>query len=327
MKQKNRIKSILISFLLITAFIATSLPSASIQAAIEYESFELTRDNVYKTGLCEQGEAPSGKVVIPATFEYDGKNYKITSIGDGAFEANKKITSVEIPDTVKTIGMSAFYNCTKLKTVTLPEKLDSIGNAAFADCSSLKKIHINAKTVGEYTFGDCSKLEKVTFGDNVKTIGTKALYNTGIKEITISGATSVAIGGGCFHRTAIKSINFDKNIKEIGYWAVAECSNLTSITIGEKVTTLGQMINTGSNNLKTVTIKSTKLTAKKCGIMGGKNGDLYLGPICATQIYNSSTGKITIKNITIKVPKSKLNSYKKILVNNSGLGKYTFKTL
>ena len=304
MKQKNRIKSILISFLLITAFIATSLPSASIQAAIEYESFELTRDNVYKTGLCEQGEAPSGKVVIPATFEYDGKNYKITSIGDGAFEANKKITSVEIPDTVKTIGMSVFYNCTKLKTVTLPEKLDSIGNAAFAYCSSLKKIHINAKTVGEYTFGDCSKLEKVTFGDNVKTIG-----------------------GGCFHRTAIKSINFDKNIKEIGYWAVAECSNLTSITIGEKVTTLGQMINTGSNNLKTVTIKSTKLTAKKCGIMGGKNGDLYLGPICATQIYNSSTGKITIKNITIKVPKSKLNSYKKILVNNSGFGKYTFKTL
>ena len=327
MKLKTKLKALIISLLAITTIITTLAPAVPVEATqTKYENFTLGRDNIYQTGLCKANETLSGDIIIPSTFEYDGKKYKITKIDFRAFYGNDNITSVEIPDTVKTISREAFNNCTKLekvtiganvqtighwafgkctklKTVKFPEKLDSIGMSAFAYCSSLKKVHINAKTVGEYAFEDCSKLATVTFGDNVK-----------------------KIGGGCFHRTAIKTINFGKNITEIGYWAVAECSNLTSITIGEKVTTQGHMINTGSNNLKTVTIKSTKLTAKKCGIMGGKNGDLYLGPIVARQVKNSSTGKFEVKGITIKVPKSKLDLYKKILVD-SGFGKYTFKTL
>ncbi len=41
----------------------------------------------------------------------------VTEIGDGAFEGNKTITRVEMPDTITRIGKAAFKNCTKLATV------------------------------------------------------------------------------------------------------------------------------------------------------------------------------------------------------------------
>lgn len=41
----------------------------------------------------------------------------VTEIGDSAFEGNKSITHVEMPDTITRIGEAAFKNCTKLATV------------------------------------------------------------------------------------------------------------------------------------------------------------------------------------------------------------------
>ena len=118
MKLKTKLKALIISLLAITTIITTLAPAVPVEAATKYESFELASNNAYKAGLCEREEYLSdisGKVVIPSTFEYDGKKYKITAIGECAFEANKKITSVKIPDTVKKLGDGAFNGCTKLK--------------------------------------------------------------------------------------------------------------------------------------------------------------------------------------------------------------------
>lgn len=274
---KKTIRNKIIACILAMAAMITTVITVPTEtyASTEYTSFILTSENAYQAGLCAEGEEPTGDVVIPATFTYEGTNYKVTAV---SLQENKHITSVKIPSTVKKIGDAAFYKCTKLKSVKM-SKMDSIGRAAFQYCSSLKEVYINAKTVGDEAFLRCSKLSKVTFGDNVK-----------------------KIGGACFQETAIKSINFGKNITEIGYWAVCGCNNLKSITIGEKVTKIGQYIDVDCKNVKTITVKSTKLKAKNCGIMGGRNGDMYLAPF-----VNRS------RKETIKVPKSKLNQYKKFL--------------
>ena len=53
----------------------------------------------------------SGNVSIPATVEYDGITYSVTSIGDRAFVRCSSLTSVTIPNSVTSIGNSAFYEC------------------------------------------------------------------------------------------------------------------------------------------------------------------------------------------------------------------------
>ena len=179
--------------------------------------------------------------------------------------------------------------------------MDSIGDYAFNGCTSLKKVHINAKTVGEWAFGDCNKLTTVTFGDNVKKIGEC-----------------------CFQRTAITSINFNKNIEEIDNCVLDACESLKTLTIGKNVKKLGWAVNIGCRKLDTIIIKSTKLTEKN--VLTIMDDGRKFRAITARQVQNSSTGKFEVKGITIKVPKSKLDLYKKILPQ-SDFGEYTFKTI
>lgn len=53
------------------------------------------------------------------------------SIEKYAFERNKDITSIVIPDTVKRIEWGAFQSCTNLREVIIPDSVDYIGHSAF----------------------------------------------------------------------------------------------------------------------------------------------------------------------------------------------------
>ena len=65
-----------------------------------------------------------------------------TSIGDNAFNDERNLESIIIPDSVVSIGKNAFLRCSYLDSVTFPEGLTSIGNGAFLGCDRLQKIYI-----------------------------------------------------------------------------------------------------------------------------------------------------------------------------------------
>ena len=79
---------------------------------------------------------------IPATYEYKGKKYKITSIGKDVFAGAKKLKNVTIPDTIAKIGKRAFVGCVLLENFVIPKSVIEIGIEAFGKCSSLKSISI-----------------------------------------------------------------------------------------------------------------------------------------------------------------------------------------
>lgn len=79
----------------------------------------------------------------------------VTSIGGGAFQGNRTITSIIIPESVTQIGEMAFGGCTSLTSVTIPESVTQIGNYAFFSCSSLNEIIAESETpvsLSTYTF-------------------------------------------------------------------------------------------------------------------------------------------------------------------------------
>ena len=57
-----------------------------------------------------------------------------TSIGESAFSGCSGLTSITLPEGVKTIGNSAFENCSGLTSITVPEGVETIGNSAFENC-------------------------------------------------------------------------------------------------------------------------------------------------------------------------------------------------
>lgn len=79
----------------------------------------------------------AGTVTIPA--EING--CPVVAIGDGAFR-NAALTSVVLPESVKTIGWFSFADCTDLESITLPSSLRSISYAAFDNCPNLTALCI-----------------------------------------------------------------------------------------------------------------------------------------------------------------------------------------
>jgi len=71
------------------------------------------------------------------------KGKPVVSIEKEAFYG-KKVTCIEIPNTIKTIRNSAFYNCKELIKVHIPSSVIEIESGAFYGCSSLSEIMLDS---------------------------------------------------------------------------------------------------------------------------------------------------------------------------------------
>ena len=144
-----------------------------------------------------------------------------------------------------------------------------------------------AKTV---TIPATVKINGVTY--KVTQISDNAFKgNKTVTKVTV-GNNIKTIGKNAFSgATKLKKVTIGKNVKEIEANAFKGCSSLTSITLPSNVTKIGANAFSGCKKLKTLTIKSTKLTSK-------------------TVAKNAFKG--LTKATTIKVPKKKLEAYKKL---------------
>ena len=91
---------------------------------------------------------------IPASVEYNGATYSVTSIGESAFQGCGGLTSVTIPEGVVSIGSNSFFECTSLASIRIPESVTYIGAQAFYGCTNLSSISIpdNAMSWGNAVF-------------------------------------------------------------------------------------------------------------------------------------------------------------------------------
>ena len=95
--------------------------------------FEKTENGYSVTGY----EGAPTVVVIPETYE----GLPVTSIGDYAFEYCIGLTSVTIGDSVTSIGDYAFASCIGLTSVTIGKGVNSIGDSAFLACNKLVEVY------------------------------------------------------------------------------------------------------------------------------------------------------------------------------------------
>ena len=107
------------------------------------------------------------------------------SIADNAFDGQKNMTSITIPQSVKYIGQYAFRDCSSLKEVTLPENLLELGSSAFKGSGLTSVVIPNSMTYLGNAFNNCTNLKSITIGNGVKTIDYAAFQGCGIEEIVI----------------------------------------------------------------------------------------------------------------------------------------------
>ena len=176
----------------------------------------------------------------------------VTSIGHDAFNYCTSLTSVTIPDSVRSIGEYAFSGCYSLTSVTIPDSVTSIGSGAFYYCDSLTSITIpdSVTSIGSSAFSDCDSLTSITIPDSVTSIGNYAFSSCeSLETITVDSGNSVYhSAGNCLIETATKTliagcknsvIPDDGSVTSIGDDAFYGCTSLTSVTIPDSVTSIG----------------------------------------------------------------------------------------
>ena len=231
-----------------------------------------------------KGTKYSGNIKIPATVEYGGATYSVTSIGERAFTDCYGLTSVTIPNSVTSIGDAAFNWCTGLTSVTIPNSVTSIGDDAFYNCNSLTSIAIpgSVVSIGDCAFSGCTSLISVTIPSSVTSIDSEAFeYCTGLTSIKVeTGNTKYDSRDNCnaIIETATNTLIIGcmttvipNSVTSIGNHAFAYCSGLTSITIPNSVTSIVGSAFFYCSGLTAVTIPNS-VTSIGYGAFSGCSG-------------------------------------------------------
>lgn len=184
----------------------------------------------------------TGSITIPATVENNSTNYSVVAIGNSAFSACKKLTSVTLPSTIKKIEDKAFYQCEAVTSITLGGYEESIGSQTFSGCKELANeitLPSSLSTIGDQAFMNCTAIKTITNNSKITSIPAK----------TFSGCS------------ALSAFTINSEVATIGDNAFANCEALTSLTIPISVTSIGTTPFTGCTSLATINVKTSTVTS------------------------------------------------------------------
>lgn len=183
---------------------------------------------------------------------------EVTEIGECAFCACGKLTSLTIHGDVTEIGQAAFASCQELTEITIPDKVATLGNSAFFQCIKLTKVSIgkNLASIPELAFYACISLKEVRFADGnaITSIGQSAFANCLLLGIFNQPVSVVTIGQRAFENCiCLPSYEIKKNVTSVGAYAFSQCATLTSVICYGVPPTLGENAFVGTG-IKTPTV-------------------------------------------------------------------------
>ncbi len=259
------------------------------EPVIEVLSTEVTDQDLKEAYTDEYGVkfSPDRKrlLIAPNNLASYVVSNTVAVICDNAFYCRRSLTSITLPEGLKTIGNEAFQECKSLTSITLPKSLTNIGRNPFyglrlrinnlsphfyieddvlftADkthlisyCSSetTYSVPCTVKTIGEIAFSGCDSLTSITLPKGLKTIGNDAFWQcSSLISITLPEGLKT-IGNGAFSScNSLTSITLPEGLETIGESAFSSCSSLTSIALPKGLKTIGNGAFSSCNSLTSI---------------------------------------------------------------------------
>ena len=221
------------------------------------------------------------KADILSSVTISGQKYRITSIGERAFEGRSDLTYLSIPYSVKSIGKYAFMNCGKKISVNIADPESwcqmELGNEHSSPLSSAGKLLIHD-----------IETNQVDIPKSVTSINAFTFYQC----------------------SCIKTLNTPVSVESISSSAFEDCDNLTSLNLSEGLESIGGSAFEGCTNLKTLSIPSTVTRIK---INAFKNCTSITDVFClATKVPTTDEKAFDgtpTKQATLHVPSSSMEAY------------------
>ncbi|MBQ6600758.1 MAG: leucine-rich repeat protein, partial [Clostridia bacterium] len=175
--------------------------------------------------------------------------------------AEKKVTNLVIPDSVRYISAYAFYSAENIESVKIGKAVESIGYYAFEKCQGIKKVHISngIEQWCEIHFDNLTS-NPIYYGAD--------LYLNGKKVTDVDTGSADHIDPCAFYGyKSLKTVKINNGVEELENHVFAECTGLVSVTISYTVKSVDVSAFRNCTSLEEVTIYSVDCVLNKnCGL-------------------------------------------------------------
>ncbi|MBR5102583.1 MAG: leucine-rich repeat protein, partial [Muribaculaceae bacterium] len=208
----------------------------------------------------------SSNATFKATTDYGGKTYTCNNIASYAFYGQTSLISFTTSyQGIEYIGEHAFDGCTKLTSVTLPEGLKTIWNNAFSN-TAITSLSIPASVTSIKTdnegdvFSNCQQLSEINVasGNSYYSSHNAILYNKA--QTTVLKMPEAWAYYGYHHIGNMQDndgIGFPNTLTTIGPRAFSRTNKVQSIFLPYGVTTIGAEAFRAAKALQAVHIPSS----------------------------------------------------------------------
>lgn len=231
----------------------------------------------YNTGLV--------RVEIPAS---------LTDISNSIFSECYQLEEVVFPDNCKLgrIGDSMFCSCSKLSTINIPSSIKTIENSAFSS-TGLTSVTFAAESklesIGITAFSS-TQLESITLPETCLSISNGAFQsNQKLREVNLPKKLR-ALSEYIFHYcTALTTFTVPTGIRVVGNRAFSDCYNLTTVTFpeGTQVREMGEDVFYSCNNLMNIMMMAAEPPMIEENTFNGQNATIYV-PADAMDTYKAA---------------------------------------
>ncbi|WP_300756407.1 leucine-rich repeat domain-containing protein [uncultured Brachyspira sp.] len=218
---------------------------------------EDTKENIDKNNTISK----INTIIAKDTYTKDGvyldlSKTTMTDIADNAFEDNKNLFGIKLPETITSIGENAFVDCSSLKTINFPSSLTSIGEYAFQSCIKLETADLSQTKIIEIkgnSFHSCSSLKNIVLSQSILAIQANAFHScTSLEEVALPD-NFIGIASSAFAECkALKKVTLNEKITQISGMAFYNCTSLEKISLPSSIKTIRQYAFTGCTSLKQI---------------------------------------------------------------------------
>lgn len=253
----------------------TSIGSEAFMGCTQLNTVYLNSDNIVSA-------ARESSTSLNKYFGNQVKDYilgnDVKSIGDFAFSGCSGMTSLTMPNSLTSIGISAFSSCSGLTSITIPSSVTSIGSSAFDGCSGLTAVNIS----------DMAAWYKLSFGNSSANPLSCAhhLFLNGeeIKELVIP-AEIASLNDYAFYGSGLTSVTIPNTLTAIGNEVFIECAQLKTVYL----------------NNNSMASAEREAATSLCKTFGDQVQDYVLGDgveAIGAYVFNDCTGltSVTIPN-------------------------------
>ena len=170
----------------------------------------------------------------------------LESIGHAAFKSCAKLTSINLPSTLKELGRvwdltgvdgCVFAECSSLKEIEVPGSVGYLPQQTFLECASLSNIKLNEGTdsIGERAFELCTALRSIDLPSSVVKLDRAVFNKSGLENPVIPGQIKIIPNSAYLWCQSMQSFKIEEGVEEVGKSSFADCRGFTRIDVPNSV--------------------------------------------------------------------------------------------